>query len=45
MAWDADTAVQEGAPERAEELVERCLELVPDQPRCISVSETALMPG
>ncbi|NNL30162.1 MAG: serine/threonine protein kinase [Gemmatimonadetes bacterium] len=38
MAWDADAAIQEGAAERAAELVSRCLDLVPDQPRCVAVS-------
>jgi len=39
MAWDADAALQEGEAEGAAELVERCLDLVADQPRCLSVSE------
>lgn len=40
MAWDADAAIADGSPERAQELVEQCLDLVPDQPRCLAVSET-----
>ncbi len=40
MAWDAEAALQDGAPERADELVDRCLALVPDQPRCLSVAES-----
>ncbi|MDX1492563.1 MAG: serine/threonine-protein kinase [Longimicrobiales bacterium] len=39
MAWDAEAALQDGAPEQASELLDRCLDLVPDQPRCRSVSE------
>ena len=40
MAWDADAAIQEGAAEQAQELVTRCLDLVPDQPRCVAVSQS-----
>jgi eukaryotic-like serine/threonine-protein kinase len=40
MAWDADAALQGGTRESAEELVRRCLELVPDHPRCLEVSES-----
>jgi len=38
MAWDADLALREGPPERAEELVRECLALVADHPRCLEVS-------
>jgi hypothetical protein len=38
MAWDAEAALSDGSPERAGELVGECLRLVPDHPRCASVS-------
>jgi hypothetical protein len=38
MAWDAEAALVDGPPERASELVQECLELVPDHPRCTEVS-------
>lgn len=38
MAWDAEAALAEGPPERAQELVRECLRLVPDHPRCLGVS-------
>jgi serine/threonine protein kinase len=38
MAWDAEAALAEGPPERARELVEQCLSLIADHPRCIAVS-------
>lgn len=38
MAWDADAARSEGVPDRADELVQQCLELVPEHPRCVEVS-------
>lgn len=34
MAWDADAAREEGAPERARALVDACLALVPAHPAC-----------
>ena len=40
MAWDAALAAVEGPPERAGELIRECLELVPDHPRCVEVSES-----
>jgi len=40
MAWDAEAALQDGTPDRADQLIEGCLQLVPDQPRCLSVSES-----
>ena len=40
MAWDAEAALQEGPPERARELIEECLELVPGHPRCVELSES-----
>jgi hypothetical protein len=36
MAWDAQAASADGAQERAQELVDRCLALVPDHPRCLA---------
>lgn len=39
MAWDAEAALAEGPPERARELVEACLALVPTHARCLSVRE------
>lgn len=38
MAWDAEAASIDGPPERAQELVNQCLELVPDHPRCLEVA-------
>jgi serine/threonine protein kinase len=38
MAWDAEAALADGSPDRAGELVGECLRLVPDHPRCTSVS-------
>jgi len=38
MAWDAEVALEEGPGGRAEELIDQCLELVPDHPRCLAVS-------
>jgi hypothetical protein len=38
MAWDAEAARVDGPPDRAQELVSQCLELVPDHPRCLEVS-------
>ena len=34
MAWDAAAASTDGSPDRAQELVNECLEVVPDHPRC-----------
>lgn len=39
MAWDAEAALGEGSADRARELVQSCLELVPDHPRCSAVEE------
>ena len=39
MAWDAEAALAEGPPEAARDLVDRCLALVAEHPRCIEVSE------
>jgi hypothetical protein len=38
MAWDAEAALSDGSPDRAGELIGECLRLVPDHPRCASVS-------
>jgi hypothetical protein len=38
MAWDAEAARSEGPPGRAEELVQACLRLVPDHPRCTAAA-------
>jgi len=38
MAWDAEAALSDGSRDRAGELVAECLRIVPDHPRCISVS-------
>ncbi|HUF75920.1 MAG TPA: serine/threonine-protein kinase [Longimicrobiales bacterium] len=38
MAWDAEVALEEGPEGRAAELVQECLQLVPDHPRCLAVS-------
>lgn len=40
MAWDAEAALDEGASDEARRLVDRCLALVPDQPRCLLVSQS-----
>jgi len=37
MAWDAEVAVEEGPEGLAAELVQECLELVPDYPSCLAV--------
>jgi len=37
MAWDASVALDEGPEGRAAELVQECLALVPDHPRCAAV--------
>ena len=37
MAWDAEAAVADGVPERADELISACLDLVPEHPRCLAV--------
>jgi serine/threonine-protein kinase len=39
MAWDAEAALAEGADDRAVELVRECLRLVPEHPRCVTVSD------
>lgn len=39
MAWDASAALDEGAPDRAAELVSGCLDLVPAHPRCTAVAD------
>jgi len=38
MAWDAAAAEADGLPVDARDLVARCLELVPNHPRCLSMS-------
>jgi hypothetical protein len=38
LAWDAAAALEEGSEERAEELVQECLELVPEHARCLALS-------
>jgi len=38
MAWDAEAALSDGSPDRANELVGDCLRLIPDHPRCTTVS-------
>ena len=40
MAWDAEAALKDGAEGRARTLVQGCLELVPDQPRCLRVARS-----
>jgi len=37
LAWDAEAALEEGSDGRAEELLQECLELVPDHPRCLAL--------
>ena len=37
LAWDAAAALEEGSEARAGELVQECLELVPEHPRCLSL--------
>ena len=37
LAWDAEAALAEGSEARAEELVQECLVLVPDHPRCLAL--------
>ncbi len=37
MAWDAAAAEADGLPVDARDLVARCLELVPNHPRCLSM--------
>jgi len=37
MAWDAEAASAEGEAARADELISRCLEMVPEHPRCTSL--------
>ena len=39
MAWDAEAALEDGPPDQADELLRQCLELVPDHPRCLEVSQ------
>lgn len=38
MAWDADAALRDGDPDRARALVQDCLTLVPEYPRCASLA-------
>jgi len=40
MAWDAEAAMTDGAPDEASGLVQTCLDLVPDHPRCLEVSRS-----
>jgi len=37
MSWDAEAALTDGPPGRAEQLVRECLALVPNHPRCQAV--------
>jgi len=39
MAWDAESALEGGPSERADELLDECLALVPDHPRCLALAE------
>jgi hypothetical protein len=39
MAWDAESALEGGGSERADELLDECLALVPDHPRCLALAE------
>ena len=39
MAWDASAALADGSGDEAEGLVRQCLDLVPDHPRCLAVSQ------
>lgn len=39
MAWDAAAAVADGSPEEAQRLVDDCLELVSEHPRCVEVAQ------
>jgi aminoglycoside phosphotransferase (APT) family kinase protein len=39
MAWDAEAALGDGSEDSAQGLVRDCLELVPDHPRCLAVSQ------
>ncbi|GMV07679.1 MAG: hypothetical protein AMXMBFR53_39540 [Gemmatimonadota bacterium] len=38
MAWDADAALRDGEPARAQELARSCLELVPGHSRCAALA-------
>lgn len=38
MAWDAAAAQADGSPADARELIDDCLALVPQHPRCVEVS-------
>jgi hypothetical protein len=38
LAWDADAAREDGAASRAQTLIQQCLELVPDHPRCLAAA-------
>ena len=38
MAWDAAAAQADGSPDDARELIDDCLALVPQHPRCVEVS-------
>lgn len=40
MAWDAAAAQADGAADDARSLIEECLALVPEHPRCVEVSES-----
>ena len=39
LAWDAEAALADGSSAQAGELVRECLELVPEQPRCLEVQD------
>ena len=36
MAWDAEAALQDDAPDVAEALIRECLSMLPDHPGCIA---------
>lgn len=38
MAWDADAALGDGAPDEARALVDECLRIVEGHPRCVAVA-------
>jgi uncharacterized protein HemY len=38
MAWDAEAALDERSPDAARALVEECLEVAPQHPRCLAVA-------
>jgi serine/threonine protein kinase len=38
MAWDAEAALADGEPERAQELLRECLSVAPGHPRCLAAA-------